>query len=38
MDYGKFKYETAKKAAEAKKKQTIIQVKEMKLGLKIEEH
>jgi len=38
MDYGKFKYQTAKRAAEAKKKQTIIQVKEMKLGLKIEEH
>jgi translation initiation factor IF-3 len=38
MDYGKFKYQAAKKAAEAKKKQTIIQVKEMKLGLKIEEH
>ncbi len=38
MDYGKFKYQIAKRAAEAKKKQTIIQVKEMKLGLKIEEH
>jgi len=38
MDYGKFKYQTAKRVAEAKKKQTIIQVKEMKLGLKIEEH
>jgi len=38
MDYGKFKYQTAKRAAEARKKQTIIQVKEMKLGLKIEEH
>ncbi|MGD0485783.1 MAG: translation initiation factor IF-3 [Syntrophorhabdales bacterium] len=38
MDYGKFKYQAAKRAAEAKKKQTIIQVKEMKLGLKIEEH
>jgi translation initiation factor IF-3 len=38
MDYGKFKYQTAKRAAEAKKKQTIIQVKEMKLGLKIEGH
>jgi len=38
MDYGKFKYETAKKLQEAKKKQTVIQVKEMKLGLKIEEH
>jgi translation initiation factor IF-3 len=38
MDYGKFKYQTAKKTQEAKKKQTIIQLKEMKLGLKIEEH
>jgi translation initiation factor IF-3 len=38
MDYGKYKYQVAKKAAEAKKKQTIIQVKEMKLGLKIEDH
>lgn len=38
MDYGKYKYQIAKKAQEAKKKQTIIQIKEMKLGLKIEEH
>jgi translation initiation factor IF-3 len=38
MDYGKFKYQVAKKLQEAKKKQTIIQLKEMKLGLKIEEH
>ena len=38
MDYGKYKYQVAKKAAEAKKKQTTVQVKEMKLGLKIEEH
>ncbi len=38
MDYGKYKYQIAKKAAEAKKKQTVIQLKEMKLGLKIEEH
>jgi translation initiation factor IF-3 len=38
MDYGKYKYQVAKKAAEAKKKQTIVQLKEMKLGLKIEEH
>jgi translation initiation factor IF-3 len=38
MDFGKFKYQLAKKAHEAKKKQTVIQVKEMKLGLKIEEH
>ena len=38
MDYGKYKYQLAKKAAEAKKKQTVIQIKEMKLGLKIDEH
>jgi len=38
MDYGKYKYQIAKKLTEAKKKQTIIQLKEMKLGLKIEEH
>ena len=38
MDYGKFKYQIAKKAHEAKKKQAVIHIKEMKLGLKIEEH
>lgn len=38
MDYGKYKYQLAKKAQEAKKKQTMIQIKEMKLGLKIESH
>lgn len=38
MDYGKYKYQLAKKAQEAKKKQSVIQIKEMKLGLKIEEH
>jgi translation initiation factor IF-3 len=38
MDYGKFKYQIAKKAHEAKKKQAVIRIKEMKLGLKIEEH
>jgi translation initiation factor IF-3 len=38
MDYGKFKYQIAKKAQETKKKATVIQLKEMKLGLKIEEH
>ncbi len=38
MDYGKFKYQVAKKAHEAKKKQAVIHIKEMKLGLKIEEH
>ncbi len=38
MDYGKFKYQIAKKAHDAKKKQAVIHIKEMKLGLKIEEH
>lgn len=38
MDYGKYKYQLAKKAQEAKKKQTVIQIKEIKLGLKIEQH
>ena len=30
MDYGKFKYETQKKEAEARKKQKIIEIKEVK--------
>jgi translation initiation factor IF-3 len=30
MDYGKFKYETQKKEAEARKKQKIIEIKEIK--------
>jgi translation initiation factor IF-3 len=38
MDYGKYKYQLAKKAHDAKKKQAVIQIKEMKLGLKIEDH
>ena len=38
MDYGKFKYQIAKKSHEAKKKQAVVHIKEMKLGLKIEEH
>ena len=38
MDYGKFKYEQAKKAQEAKKKQHIIHVKEIKMRPKIEDH
>lgn len=38
MDYGKFKYQMSKKAKDAKKKQTVIQVKEMKLRGKTEEH
>ncbi len=31
MDYGKFKYQESKRAQEAKKKQTVIQVKEIKM-------
>lgn len=38
MDYGKFKFQQAKKAQEAKKKQTQTQVKEVKLRPKIEAH
>jgi translation initiation factor IF-3 len=38
MDYGKFKYRENKKAKEAKKKQHVIQMKEMKLRSKIDEH
>jgi len=38
MDYGKYKYQLSKKAKEAKKKQTVISLKEMKLRGKTEEH
>jgi len=38
MDFGKYKYEQARKAKEAKKKQHTITVKEIKLRPKIEEH
>lgn len=38
MDYGKFKYETQKKKQEAKKRQTVIQIKEIKLRPKTDEH
>lgn len=38
MDYGKFKYEQSKKEKEARKKQKIIQVKEVRLSPTIEEH
>ncbi|MBN2809027.1 MAG: translation initiation factor IF-3 [Deltaproteobacteria bacterium] len=31
MDYGKYKYQESKRAQEAKKKQTVIQVKEIKM-------
>jgi translation initiation factor IF-3 len=38
MDYGKFRYQQTKKVHEAKKRRTIIQVKEVKLRPKTEEH
>ncbi len=38
MDYGKYKYEQAKRAKEAKKHQHTIVVKEMKFRPKTEEH
>ena len=38
MDYGKYRYELSKKQAEAKKKQTVIEVKEIKLRPKTEKH
>lgn len=38
MDYGKFKYQQAKKAQENKKKQAMTQVKEIKFRPKIEDH
>jgi translation initiation factor IF-3 len=38
MDYGKYRYKQSKKLHEAKKSQTIIQVKEIKLKPKTENH
>ena len=38
LDYGKYKYEAQKKANEARKKQKIIDVKEIKMRPGIEEH
>ncbi len=38
MDYGKYKYELAKKAKGAKKKQRFLQLKEMRFRPKTEEH
>jgi len=38
MDYGKFKYQEEKKKKEAKKKQKTIEVKEIKLSVKIAEN
>ncbi|MEP0338414.1 MAG: translation initiation factor IF-3 [Alphaproteobacteria bacterium] len=38
LDYGKFKYEAQKKANEARKKQKVIEVKEIKMRPGIDEH
>lgn len=38
MDYGKYKYELAKKEKEARKKQRVINVKEIRLTPNIESH
>src|SRR6266852_5998544 len=38
MDYGKFKYQAQKKAAEARKKQKVVEVKEIKLRPMIDDH
>lgn len=38
MDYGKYKYEQSKRDREARKKQKVITVKEVKVRPKIEEH
>ena len=38
MDYGKYKYESAMKAREARRNQTHVQIKEQKLRPKIDDH
>ncbi|MEG0663754.1 MAG: translation initiation factor IF-3, partial [Clostridia bacterium] len=38
MNYGKFKFEQQKKLKEAKKKQKIVEVKEIRLTLNIDNH
>lgn len=38
MDYGKYVYEQQKREKEAKKRQRVIDVKEVKLRIRIEEH
>ena len=38
MDFGKFKYQQQKRKQEAKKKQTVIQIKEVKFRPKTDEH
>jgi translation initiation factor IF-3 len=38
MDYGKYRYEQTKRQKEAKKKQKVVTVKEVRMTPKIEEH
>lgn len=38
MDYGKYRYELSKKQQDAKKKQAVVEVKEIKLRPKTEKH
>jgi len=38
LDYGKFKYQAQKKAAEARKKQKVVEVKEIKFRPMIDDH
>jgi translation initiation factor IF-3 len=38
MDFGKYKYQQSKRTHEAKKRQTLIQIKEIKMRPKTEEH
>jgi len=38
MDYGKYKYETEKRAKEARKKQHTVDIKEVKMRYKIDTH
>ncbi|MDR1777701.1 MAG: translation initiation factor IF-3 [Desulfovibrio sp.] len=38
MDYGKFRYEQQKKKQEARKKQTVVQIKEIKVRPKTDDH
>jgi translation initiation factor IF-3 len=38
LDYGKYKYEEKKRANEAKKKQTVVELKEIKLRPKTDDH
>ena len=38
MDYGKYKYQLSKKAHDAKKKQSVVSIKEVKVSPKTQDH